>query len=60
MTEALAKVENTDEPLYAIARDIGCKNPSRFSELFKKTYGVTPTEYRNLKTREARERNQNL
>jgi AraC-like DNA-binding protein len=48
MAEALNKVGNTDEPLCAIARDIGCKNPSRFSELFKRTYGVTPTEYRTV------------
>jgi AraC-like DNA-binding protein len=46
MTSALHKIENTDLPLYAISREIGFKNPSRFTEVFKHTYGLTPTEYR--------------
>jgi AraC-like DNA-binding protein len=48
MTEALHRVENSSEPLCAIARALGCKNPSRFSEIFRKAYGLTPTEYRSL------------
>ncbi|MDR2179186.1 MAG: AraC family transcriptional regulator [Synergistaceae bacterium] len=46
MTSALYKIENPDIPLYTISQEIGFKNPSRFSEIFKHTYGVTPTEYR--------------
>jgi AraC-like DNA-binding protein len=46
MSRALARMEWSEEPLYVIARDVGCKNPGRFAELFKKTYGVTPDEYR--------------
>jgi AraC-like DNA-binding protein len=50
MKEALHKIDSTDEALYAIAKSVGCKNPSHFAEIFKKTYGMTPMEYRNLKT----------
>lgn len=49
MKEALHRMDSTDEPIYSIAKSIGCKNPSRFAELFKKTYGIAPTEYRTLK-----------
>ncbi|MDR3332455.1 MAG: AraC family transcriptional regulator [Synergistaceae bacterium] len=51
MTAALSKIEYTDEPLYVIAQSVGCKNPGRFSEIFKKTYGMTPLDYRNSKNR---------
>ena len=47
METALYKIENTTDPIYRIAENVGCKNPSRFSELFKQTYGLTPSEYRN-------------
>jgi AraC-like DNA-binding protein len=47
MKEALWKIENTDEPLYEIAKSVGCKNPSRFAELFKDTFGVLPSKYRD-------------
>jgi AraC-like DNA-binding protein len=49
MVEALKKIENSDEPLYSIALGVGYKNPSHFSEVFKNTYGVTPSEYIKLK-----------
>ncbi|MGC4020363.1 MAG: AraC family transcriptional regulator [Muricomes sp.] len=49
MKEAIHKIDGTDEPIYSIAKSVGCKNPSRFAELFKKTYGITPTEYRKLR-----------
>lgn len=51
MKEALHKIESSNEPIYAIAESVGCKNPSRFAELFKKSYGVTPMEYRSLKNK---------
>jgi AraC-like DNA-binding protein len=47
MEAALQKIENTADPIYRIAESVGCKNPSRFSELFKQTYGLTPSEYRS-------------
>jgi AraC-like DNA-binding protein len=46
MSRALERIEQTDEPLYIIAQEVGCKKPSRFTEIFKKTYGMTPDEYR--------------
>jgi AraC-like DNA-binding protein len=48
MRTALQKIENTTEPIYIIADNVGCKNPSRFSELFKQAFGVTPSEYRKI------------
>jgi AraC-like DNA-binding protein len=49
MTEALRKIENSDEPLYSIARGVGYKHPGHFSAIFKKNYGITPSEYVKLK-----------
>ncbi len=49
MREALHKIESSNEPIYSIAKSVGCKNPSRFAELFKKAYGITPMEYRSIK-----------
>jgi AraC-like DNA-binding protein len=46
MVAALRKIDSTDDPLYLISREVGFKNPSRFAEVFKLTYGMTPTEYR--------------
>jgi AraC-like DNA-binding protein len=47
MGEALRMIENTDDPLKKIAKEVGCKNPSRFAEIFKFTFGVLPRDYRN-------------
>ena len=49
MEKALHRMDCTNEPLYAIAKSVGCKSPSRFAEIFKKTYGMTPLEYRSFK-----------
>jgi AraC-like DNA-binding protein len=48
MTEAMRMVAETDEPFYEIARRVGCKKSGWFSEIFRKTYGLTPQEYRKL------------
>jgi methylphosphotriester-DNA--protein-cysteine methyltransferase len=45
-SRTLERIERSDEPLYIIAQDVGCKKPSRFTEIFKKIYGMTPVEYR--------------
>jgi AraC-like DNA-binding protein len=50
MTEALSKIENSDEPIYSIARDVGYKHPGHFAAIFKNIYGVTPSEYVKLKS----------
>ncbi|MFP3155029.1 AraC family transcriptional regulator [Lachnospiraceae bacterium ZAX-1] len=48
MDIALLEIENTDKPLQIIAQEIGIKKPSHFSEIFKRTYGMTPMEYRSI------------
>jgi AraC-like DNA-binding protein len=48
MAEALRKMENMNEPLYTIAHSVGFKKPGRFSEVFKNTYGIAPSEYAKL------------
>jgi AraC-like DNA-binding protein len=47
MAAALSKIADTEIPLYEISCEIGFKQPSRFTEIFRRTYGVTPTEYRS-------------
>jgi AraC-like DNA-binding protein len=49
MTKALELMETSDEPIRAIALAVGCRKAGRFSEIFKKTYGVLPTEYRRAR-----------
>jgi AraC-like DNA-binding protein len=49
MAEALRKIENSDEPLYSIARSVGYKHPGHFAAVFRNTYGVTPSEYAKIK-----------
>jgi AraC-like DNA-binding protein len=46
MAKALDMIEHTETPLYIIANEVGCRNPSRFSTIFKETYGITPDMYR--------------
>lgn len=55
MKEALHRIDSTGEPIYIIAKSVGCKSPSRFAELFKNTYGITPMEYRSLKNNRCQE-----
>ncbi|MDR2403895.1 MAG: AraC family transcriptional regulator [Spirochaetaceae bacterium] len=47
MADALSKMTDTDIPLYEVSREVGFKQPSRFTEIFRRTYGITPSEYRN-------------
>jgi AraC-like DNA-binding protein len=46
MTAAMRKIEDGEAPLYVVAREVGFKKPGRFTELFKRTYGIAPNEYR--------------
>lgn len=39
-------LKNTDMPVAAIAERIGLPNPSTFAGVFKRFYGISPTEYR--------------
>jgi AraC-like DNA-binding protein len=49
LAKALEMIENSDAPIYMIARAVGCKKPGRFTESFKRAFGVTPTEYRRYR-----------
>jgi AraC-like DNA-binding protein len=46
ITKALYMVEQTEIPLYAIAKKVGIRSPSHFSAMFKGAYGITPDVYR--------------
>ena len=43
--KALLKSENTTVENIAIS--VGYENPGHFNRIFKKTYGMTPVQYRN-------------
>lgn len=44
---AQSLLTDTDEPIVKIAEMVGYDNPSYFSQLFKKKFGVTPRAYRD-------------
>ncbi|MBS5144958.1 MAG: helix-turn-helix domain-containing protein [Butyricicoccus pullicaecorum] len=46
MTNAARRLLVTDDPISAIAYDLGYEIPSYFSECFKQIFGVSPQEYR--------------
>ncbi|MCF0130728.1 MAG: response regulator [Pseudobutyrivibrio sp.] len=46
MTEALRLLKTTNEKSSAIAEKVGYKDPHYFGYIFKKTYGMSPKEYR--------------
>lgn len=46
MKEAARRLTYTDERLYEIAQAVGFDEPSYFSNVFKKTYGLSPRAYR--------------
>jgi AraC-like DNA-binding protein len=47
MREAEKLLTYTDLSIYRIAEDIGFEEASYFTKVFRKTYGVSPTEFRN-------------
>lgn len=47
MWEAEKLLTYTDLPIYRIAEDIGYEEASYFTKVFRKTYGVSPTKFRN-------------
>lgn len=49
MKEAARRLTYTDERLYEIAQAVGFDEPSYFSNVFKKTYGLSPRAYRLTK-----------
>lgn len=46
MEKAKWLLENTDEKAYMIAGMVGYDEPNYFSYVFKKTYGISPSKYR--------------
>jgi transcriptional regulator GlxA family with amidase domain len=48
MNQALFLLQNSDFSIQVIASKIGYNNAGHFAGIFKKTYGVSPKEYRNL------------
>ncbi len=49
MQKALQLIETSDESIEAISRELGFPNKAWFYRLFKKTFQMTPVEYRQLK-----------
>ncbi|MFZ5967689.1 MAG: response regulator transcription factor [Bacillota bacterium] len=47
MEIAMTLLENTDMPIINIAYELSYNEPNYFSKVFKKTVGITPSEYRN-------------
>ena len=46
LEQAAVELVRSDSPVTQIAQNAGYDNASKFSECFKKRYGVTPTQYR--------------
>lgn len=47
MEQAAVLLRETGEKIYDISEKLGYQKPSYFIQLFKKTFGMTPQEYRN-------------
>ena len=47
LTFAKEKLMDTDEPIRKIAQDAGFGNQNYFSRVFRREYGMTPTDYRS-------------
>ena len=45
MQTARVLLQDTSRSVTEIAATLGYDNPSKFSEAFKKEYGITPREY---------------
>lgn len=46
LEHAVGLLTGTDEDIIAVSLKAGFNNPSYFSTIFKKAYGITPTKYR--------------
>jgi two-component system response regulator YesN len=42
-------LKSSDLPISVVALNVGYTDPNYFVKLFKKQYGVTPSEYRQIK-----------
>ena len=48
LSQAISEIENTEKTIKEILRASGYTCDEHFFRVFKKTYGVTPTEYRKM------------
>lgn len=48
---ACQKLQETDESINSIAESLGYLHTSSFTRMFKKVYGVSPTQYREQSAR---------
>ncbi len=46
MEAAAGRLQNSNQTVQEIARDVGYDSQSRFTEAFRTAYGISPTEYR--------------
>lgn len=46
LERSLLLIETSFEPVKAVAFEVGYNDPTHFEREFKKTYGVTPSQYR--------------
>nr|WP_307992522.1 helix-turn-helix transcriptional regulator [uncultured Niameybacter sp.] len=46
MTKAKALMDQTHMKIYEVSEHVGYKNVEHFNRVFKKTIGVSPTQYR--------------
>jgi two-component system response regulator YesN len=51
MNEAKQLLKTTDMKTFQVAREIGYAEPNYFSYCFKRHFGISPSEYRNSKSR---------
>ncbi|MFO7598953.1 MAG: helix-turn-helix transcriptional regulator [Candidatus Desulfacyla sp.] len=48
MNSARQLLKTTNKKVYEIANALGYKDVAHFTKIFKKFFGISPTEYRNL------------
>jgi YesN/AraC family two-component response regulator len=48
MNEAKKLLKTTNAKVYEISDKLGYKDVAHFTKLFKKHFGISPTEYRQL------------
>lgn len=52
LNQAVHLLESTDLKIMEVGKEVGLVNPQYFGQLFKKTFDMSPSEYRNLKLKD--------